>query len=226
MRRKSGHSAGGAETVEKARQRIIDAARELMAEQGFSSTTMQQIVARADTSIGNAYFYFDNKQHLLDQIVSAVANAQWLAIDRYLDTLETVEEQLAAGLFLNYYPPVSGAVPELGLSSEEPEHPVLDAFQQKMRSHYLQKLPGYLPDYSTEELAFIIDAWVGAGRNIALARSTGKLNRKPGILVRDLVMFSLRAIGFDQQQQQLADKAVNDVLATGLKTIFQTRSGG
>ena len=225
MRNKQNPSPGAVAETDQTRQRIMDAARTLMARQGFSATTMQQIVAEAETSIGNAYFYFDNKQHLLDEIVSVVAETQWRAIDRYLDTLQSREEQLAAGLFLNNFPPVAGAVPELGLQSGEPDHPVLDAFQRRMRQHYLVRLQEYLPNVSADRRAFIIDFWIGAGRNIALANASGELGGSPQESVRELVIFSLRGIGFDENQIDLAQQAVDDILRIGLGNIFQQKAG-
>lgn len=47
------------------RARLLSTARELFIEQGYEQTTLLQIVARAQTSIGNCYFYFSNKEAIL-----------------------------------------------------------------------------------------------------------------------------------------------------------------
>src|SRR5688572_6335992 len=41
-----------------ARQKLLRAAQELFSSHGYEATTIQQIVRRAGTSVGNLYFYF------------------------------------------------------------------------------------------------------------------------------------------------------------------------
>src|SRR5688572_30253939 len=50
--------------------KIVAAAQKLFAEKGFEATTMQDIVHEAGTSIGNLYFYFKNKEDLLQHLVA------------------------------------------------------------------------------------------------------------------------------------------------------------
>lgn len=49
----------------KTRQRIVDAALELFTERGYEQTTMRDIAAHAGVAVGNVYYYFDSKQHLV-----------------------------------------------------------------------------------------------------------------------------------------------------------------
>src|SRR5687767_3537228 len=49
-------------------QRILDAAAELFAERGFDAATMEEIAARAETSIGSVYQFFPNKRAVFDEI--------------------------------------------------------------------------------------------------------------------------------------------------------------
>jgi AcrR family transcriptional regulator len=44
---------------------IIDAALRLFRERGYEATTMRAIAAEADLSLGNAYYYFKSKEHLI-----------------------------------------------------------------------------------------------------------------------------------------------------------------
>lgn len=50
---------------ERTRARILDAALELFREQGFEGTTMREVADRAGVSVGNAYYYFAGKEHLV-----------------------------------------------------------------------------------------------------------------------------------------------------------------
>ena len=50
---------------ERTRAAIIDAALALFEERGYDATTMRAIAERAGVSVGNAYYYFGSKEHLI-----------------------------------------------------------------------------------------------------------------------------------------------------------------
>jgi len=49
----------------RTRSAIIDAALRLFRQQGYEATTMRGIAAEAGVSVGNAYYYFASKEHLI-----------------------------------------------------------------------------------------------------------------------------------------------------------------
>jgi len=49
----------------RTRSAIIDAALKLFREKGYDATTMRAIAADAGVSVGNAYYYFDSKERLI-----------------------------------------------------------------------------------------------------------------------------------------------------------------
>jgi AcrR family transcriptional regulator len=49
----------------RTRSAIIDAALKLFRERGYEATTMRAIAAEAGVSVGNAYYYFDSKEQLI-----------------------------------------------------------------------------------------------------------------------------------------------------------------
>jgi AcrR family transcriptional regulator len=49
----------------RTRSAIIDAALELFRERGYDATTMRAIASHAGVSVGNAYYYFGSKEHLV-----------------------------------------------------------------------------------------------------------------------------------------------------------------
>jgi len=53
---------------ERTRALILEAALELFREHGFEDTTMRAIADRAGVSLGNAYYYFKSKEHLIQAI--------------------------------------------------------------------------------------------------------------------------------------------------------------
>jgi AcrR family transcriptional regulator len=50
---------------EHTRQLILDTALRLFRERGYAETTMRAIAAEAGVAVGNAYYYFDSKEHLI-----------------------------------------------------------------------------------------------------------------------------------------------------------------
>lgn len=51
--------------AEQTRQSIIDAAMQLFRDKGYDKATMRAIADEAGVSIGNAYYYFSSKEHLI-----------------------------------------------------------------------------------------------------------------------------------------------------------------
>ena len=50
---------------EQTRQLILDTALRLFQERGYAETTMRAIATEAGVAVGNAYYYFDSKEHLI-----------------------------------------------------------------------------------------------------------------------------------------------------------------
>ena len=50
---------------ERTRQRILDVALDLFRTQGYESTTMRAIAEAAGVAVGNTYYYFPSKDHLV-----------------------------------------------------------------------------------------------------------------------------------------------------------------
>ena len=52
---------------ERTRARILDTALALIRERGFHETTMRDVASEAGVSLGNAYYYFRSKEHLIQE---------------------------------------------------------------------------------------------------------------------------------------------------------------
>lgn len=61
---------------ERTHQRLLDAARELFAEQGVGETRIGQITERADVGAGSFYNHFSDKDEIVEAVVSDVAKQQ------------------------------------------------------------------------------------------------------------------------------------------------------
>ena len=77
--------AGKTRKSDETRARIVDAALALFLERGYQETTMRAIADRAGVAVGNAYYYFASKEHLI-QAFYARTHAEHVAASR--DVLE------------------------------------------------------------------------------------------------------------------------------------------
>jgi TetR/AcrR family transcriptional repressor of nem operon len=76
------------------RQRLIDAAGQLIHQQGVERTTLAEIASAADVPVGNVYYYYKTK----DDIVNAVVTARLEALDAGFAALEKAHRAPAARL--------------------------------------------------------------------------------------------------------------------------------
>ncbi len=51
------------------KEKILKTASQLFAQKGYRKTTLNDIVKKAGTSIGNCYFYYKNKEAILSEII-------------------------------------------------------------------------------------------------------------------------------------------------------------
>ena len=68
---------------EQTRAQILETALELFRERGYEETTMRAIAEKAGVAVGNAYYYFKSKEHLI-QAFYARTHEEHLAASREL----------------------------------------------------------------------------------------------------------------------------------------------
>ena len=79
---------------EESRQRIVDAALELFREKGWDATTMRAVAQKAGVSLGNAYYYFESKEHLLQAYYARGLEAHAARVRPILERERTLERRL------------------------------------------------------------------------------------------------------------------------------------
>ncbi|GAA5151650.1 TetR family transcriptional regulator [Microbacterium pseudoresistens] len=85
--------------AERTRARIRDAALASFVDRGYVDTTMRLIAAEAEVSVGNAYYYFPSKEHLVQELYirvqhehAALARPLLAAEKQLVDRLRVVFE--------------------------------------------------------------------------------------------------------------------------------------
>jgi AcrR family transcriptional regulator len=73
---------------------ILDTALRLFAERGYERTTMRAIAAEANVSVGNAYYYFESKEHLVHGFYYRISELHVEACKDLLATEQDFEARL------------------------------------------------------------------------------------------------------------------------------------
>jgi AcrR family transcriptional regulator len=101
----TGHEKPRRARGEHTRQLILETALRLFRERGYAETTMRAIAKEAGVAVGNAYYYFDSKEHLIQGFYDQNQAAHRLAADRVLaqetDFAERLRGVLHAGIDVN-----------------------------------------------------------------------------------------------------------------------------
>ena len=76
------------------RGRILEAALELFRERGYEAATMRAISERAGVSLGNAYYYFGSKEHLIQAFYSRTHAEHVAAVGDRLAKMRDLKSRL------------------------------------------------------------------------------------------------------------------------------------
>lgn len=77
------------------REKLLAAARVLFADQGVEATTIQQITDRADLGFGTFYNHFDDKEQLIDEVLTHMVATQGAEINAITEKIEDPAEVIA-----------------------------------------------------------------------------------------------------------------------------------
>lgn len=83
---------------EQTRALILETAMRLFRERGYDKTTMRAIAQEAGVSVGNAYYYFEGKEHLIQGFYDRIAAEHRQAVRGILERETDLEARLAGVL--------------------------------------------------------------------------------------------------------------------------------
>lgn len=193
---------------EQTRALILETAMRLFQERGYDKTTMRAIAKEAGVSVGNAYYYFEGKEHLIQGFYDRIAAEHRLAVREVLDRETDLEARLAGVLkaWLDVAAPYhefavqffkNAADPDSPLSpfSSESEHARLEAISvhREVLRGAKTKVPEELRDVLPELLwlsqmglilYWIFDRTEGRDRSYRLAVRGARLTSRGVALAR------------------------------------------
>ncbi len=189
--------------VDQRRREILEAAEALIAEKGFLATTMNDVAARAKTSIGNVYFYFSNKDEIVLAVIDSLCEEIWqvdelsgIDIDTsgcHPYTLEALDDYLTVvALFSNkrFAEAIAGGSGHPGFR----EH-VIGFFEKRAALRYEK----YADFYQGIDRDLAFACHFGSVVNVLLKVITGRLDRSPESAGLFLARWKLQARGIDPE---------------------------
>ncbi|MGW1889517.1 TetR family transcriptional regulator [Streptomyces sp. NPDC002004] len=98
----------------------------LFQERGYDKTTMRAIAKEAGVSVGNAYYYFDGKEHLIQGFYDRIAAEHQAAVRPVLDRETDLEARLAGVLtvWLDIAAPYHEFAAQFFKNAADPESPL------------------------------------------------------------------------------------------------------
>ena len=192
-------TARSAKVRATARARIVRAARKLFSERGYDRTTMQDIVREAETSIGNAYFYFSNKEALLASMLEESARATWARADTVIDSAEPGAARIAVAAYANIMSLLTSDR-DLARIAVTGEPGVVRYIIELHRARLAALFAANFPDRSERDSAMATTAVLGANRLAIELTLTGKLDIPARELTEFLVRWHLRALDLPERE--------------------------
>jgi AcrR family transcriptional regulator len=83
---------------ERTKAALIDAALTLFKDKGFDATTMRAVATEAGVSVGNAYYHFDSKEHLIQGFYDRAQHDHRESLLPILETEKRLEQRIVAGI--------------------------------------------------------------------------------------------------------------------------------
>ena len=79
---------------DQTRQLILDTALEMFRERGYEQTTMRAVAEKAGVSLGNAYYYFSSKEHLIQAFYQTMHDDHLVVALPALEKNDTLKSRL------------------------------------------------------------------------------------------------------------------------------------
>ena len=187
----------------ESRERILQAAMKLFVERGYDATTMQDIVAEAGTSIGNAYFYFGSKERLVSEMIEAAAHAALDESERAASAIPPGPARIGAMIAArvgSFMGPSQG-LGKLLLATDQ-RLGTVQIVEDITIGRWIEQVAVSFPERRADDLPAIAAAIWGVNRVIIQRVLQGKLQMDQAAVVRFAVRWSLRALDVPEPEIQ------------------------
>ncbi|MGX2995082.1 TetR family transcriptional regulator [Streptomyces sp. JNUCC 64] len=105
---------------------MLETALRLFRERGYDKTTMRAIAKEAGVSVGNAYYYFEGKEHLIQGVYDRISAEHKAAVRPVLDRETDLQARLAGVLtaWVDISEPYHGFAAQFFKNAADPQSPL------------------------------------------------------------------------------------------------------
>jgi AcrR family transcriptional regulator len=162
------------------KQRILDTAERLFAENGYSATSLRRIISDAKVNLAAIHYHFGSKQDLLDQVIMRKAGPMNERRLKLLDQFEAeaapesasvekvIEAFIVPAILIDKSPEFAKLMGRVHAEGLMPE--IVRRNFQPMINRFLSALHQALPDESAKELIWKVHFTLGAMAHALTAR--------------------------------------------------------
>jgi AcrR family transcriptional regulator len=195
---------------------ILETAKKLFAEQGYENTSVREIVLKANTSMGNLYFHFPNKQSILKVICKEYVNILRNQIKRVYDLSFRPEVGFALDFRIGYITtlehPKTSQVFSAAQNIPEIHEYSLENKRLRLKTFFSDKI-------SPKENNYLAIAIQGIADGIFDQKREGKLTENSSVLSNTIIDYSLRLIGYTKPEIAKTIEEVDDYIKKHRITI-------
>lgn len=132
-------SASRVEAIAKTRMRILEAARDIVAEDGWRAAQIALIAARAKVATGSVYRYFESKADLYTEVLSMVSSREVAVMQAIVDGKGPAAERLARAVEVFVRRAMQARRLAYALAAE-PCDPEIDAARLQFRAAFARNI--------------------------------------------------------------------------------------
>src|SRR4051794_38855291 len=181
-----------------ARRRIVAAALEIVAEDGYAEASVSAVARRAGVATGSIYRHFPSKGELLAEVFRDAAERERAYIGAIIERPGPAHERLAAGV--EAFARRALAAPTLAYAlMAEPVDPAVEAARLASKRAYRDDFAALLAEGAENGELPALDAPVAASALVGALQEAplGPLaaHTSAGALVASLVSFAVRSVG-------------------------------
>jgi len=197
------------------RAKLLAAARRLFSRRGYAGTTMRDVALSAKSSIGNLYFYFENKDALLRALLEETRRPVWDWADRAAAAAPRGAARMAIITYANIMRLLTTDRDLMRLIAMESTPSSLSRWAmevhlERLRSNLLENFPE-LPEVGRE---LGLAMWSGAIRRLLERVVMGEVAAKPEVAAAFALRWNLRGLGVKQREIEAAvERAVETYIS-------------
>lgn len=183
---------------QRVRKQLLECAAELFVNQGYEGTSLQQIVKAANTSIGNCYFYFPNKEAILFAIGDQLRQDVATEIDAAVAGFEVGPRRFALAVYIGVLATLNRApiakVALLDTAFPSIRNLTMDMFAGRARKTFTEA-PALFEGWPQASPELAASAWHGSIYYVLEGVLSGRIQEHPTKVARFVARWNLQSLG-------------------------------